>query len=356
MNFDKSNTDDVEESGFINKDKILEYVTEEDIFELVFDFKPVEFDYVVSPFREDVNPGCWFEYAPNSGKLRFTDFGDNRVIRGVKMKNIDCFDAVMVHFNLSNFYRTLDFIKNKLIDGKNIKNDIVKKHVVRRKLEKKKKVEILVKTRTFNNKDRAFWFLRYGMTKIDLIKDGVFPIQSFKLTNTKSGDHFFNTQDASYVYTEFVSGKKKIYRPFKKGSKRFVTNCGANDIGGMRSSVKAGRLLLITKSYKDYGVLKSFGLNVRWLQNESVTPDSDEFWNLIQSFDKIIVFYDNDNAGITGAKKLQDYINFKYPNKSSYVHLPENLNPLGISDPSDLVHKKNKEELVKFLKSNKILL
>ena len=52
-------TDDIEVKKFLDKDKILEIVSEEDIFEMIFGFKPKEFDYVTSPFRQDNKPGCW---------------------------------------------------------------------------------------------------------------------------------------------------------------------------------------------------------------------------------------------------------------------------------------------------------
>ena len=45
----------------MNTDKYSNPIfTEEDIFELVFKFKPKEFDYVKSPFRKDDSAGCWF--------------------------------------------------------------------------------------------------------------------------------------------------------------------------------------------------------------------------------------------------------------------------------------------------------
>ena len=112
--------------GFIDKNDILKYVSEEDIFELVFKFKPKEFDYVTSPFRKDSDAGCWFQYYP-SGKLKFTDFGSQVYIRGRKMINIDCFDAVQIFFNLTNLYQTLAFIKKHLIDGKELpeRKDVV---------------------------------------------------------------------------------------------------------------------------------------------------------------------------------------------------------------------------------------
>ena len=349
-------TDDIVESGFISKDKILEYVSEEDIFQLVFGYKPVEFEYVTSPFREDTNPGCWFEIDLNTNKLRFTDFADARTINGVKMLNIDCFDSVMVYYGLPNFYKTLEFIKAKLIDGKDVKHNIVHRVYTKSKKVEKEKVKILMNTRDFYTEDRSFWQYRYDISKDNLIEDKVFPVRKFKLFNTKTGDHLFRTNDIAYAYTEFASGNKKIYRPKQKGNKKFITNCTANDVGGMFSPIKAGRLLIITKSYKDFRVLKNLGLNVRWLQNEGMFPDSDEFWDLIKNFDKVIVFFDNDEAGIKAAKQLVDLINFTEIDKASFIHLPIDLLKKKISDPSDLIHRKNKQELISFLKYKRILL
>jgi len=355
--FNRTTDTDIIESGFISKDKILEYVSQEDIFQLVFGFKPVEFEYITSPFREDNSPGCWFEIDLNTNKLRFTDFADTRVINGVKMSNIDCFDAVMVYFGLPNFYKTLEFIKAKLIDGKDVKDDIIHKVYTRPSLKKeKKRVKILMNTRDFLIVDRNFWEHRYLISKDNLIEDKVFPIRKFKLFNTKTGDHMFRVKDIAYAYTEFESGNKKIYRPKQKGSKRFITNCTADDVGGMLSPIKSGRLLVITKSYKDFRVLRNLGLNVRWLQNEGMFPKSNAFWNLVDSFDEVVVLFDNDAAGIKAAQDLVNLINYPSDNKARSVYLPEWCLAKKISDPSDLIHKKGRQELINFLKAKRILL
>lgn len=351
-------TDDIVESGFISKEKILEYVTEEDIFELVFGFKPEEFQYVTSPFREnDRNPGCWFQIDVHTQKMRFIDFANPKKIKGVNMNNIDCFDAVMIHFNLYNFYKTLEFIKEALIDGKGVKHNIEQKIYKTRSPVKrvKSKIKILVNPRDFILKDKKFWFDRYEITKSNLKEDKVFPISKFKLINTKTGDHVIRVNDIGYVYTEFKSKNKKIYMPLEKGSNRFITNCDENDIGGMHSKIKSGRLLIITKSYKDFRVLKNLGLNVRWLQNEGMYPNSSEFTELLESFQKVVILFDNDKTGIEAAIKLVEIINSKWKNKASYTHLPENLITYGISDPSDTIHRRGKNNLINFLKSKNIL-
>ena len=85
-------------------------------------------------------------------------------------------------------------------------------------------------------------------------------------------------------------------------------------------------------------------------------PKGNDFWNLITNFDKVVVFFDNDEAGIKASKDLVDLINFTEINKASSVHLPVKLLSKGISDPSDLIHKRNENELINFLKSKRILL
>ena len=110
-------TDDIEVKKFLDKDKILEIVSEEDIFEMIFGFKPKEFDYVTSPFRQDNKPGCWVIVT---GKLKFIDWASDYYVNGVKMVSMDCFDAVKLYYQLPNFYDTLHFIYNHLIQGKEI--------------------------------------------------------------------------------------------------------------------------------------------------------------------------------------------------------------------------------------------
>ena len=352
-----SNTEDkVDERGFINKDRILKYVSEEDIFELVFGYKPVEFEYVTSPFRDDKTPGCWFERDISTSKLRFIDFANNEIVGGIKMKNMDCFNAIQVYFKLKNFYRTLEFIKTKLIDGKDIKHDIIHiKPSTKQKRIVKKEVKIYISTRDFNSRDKNFWS-RYGISKQNLIDDKVFPVKKFKLLNTKKGDFVSTIYDICYAYTEFDSERKKLYRPFKKGKGRFITNCKANDIGGLKSLVPFGRQLIISKSYKDFRVLKNQGLNVVWFQNEGMFPSSEELTSLIERFNKVVIFFDNDEPGIIAANKLRDIVNSNFPKKARSICLPIVLLQEDIKDPSDLYKNKGEKMLHQFLKDKKLIL
>lgn len=338
--------DNIERRGFINKDDILSYITEEQIFELVFGFLPQEYDYVASPFRIDKRPGCWFSYT-STGKLKFTDYGNHEVINGIKMTNIDCFDAVQVYFKLKNLYLVLEFIKKHLIDGKNLNKIEVTPQV---KIERRK-AKIHVKVRPFEGRDQRYW-QKYGITSQNLIEDKVFAVAAYSAFDGNQADFATRVFDLGYAYTNFKSGNKKIYRPLQKGGSKFYTNCTADDIGGLDTLSSSGDILLIKKSYKDWRVVKNQGCEAVWFQNEGMIPSLEILDDLCRRFVRILVFFDNDRAGIQAAIKLTKHINYYYPNKSFYIYIePEDY----VTDPSDLVAKHGELTLTNFLSTNNII-
>ena len=335
---------------YMDKKTILKYVTESDIFELVFKFKPKEFDYVTSPFRPDKNPDCWFHYSPTKGELRFNDFGDNREIRGIKMRNLGCFDAVMVYYNLS-FYDTIKFVIDKLIYGEEIE---MKDSLDTPLKPKIKDTEIFVEARRFLISDKNFWFDRYGISKKNLIEDRVFPVSKYHIKSHK-GNFSSLVRTNTYCFADFNDNKKKLYRPFNKSSSRFITNCTQDDIGGLNHLPESYDKLVITKSYKDYRVLKNQGLNVIWFQNEGMYPSMELLLPICYKAQDVIIFFDNDNAGIKASDKLKGIINSFIENKSRNVYLPVKLYKESITDPSDFIERYGRDSLIKFLSNNAIL-
>lgn len=333
------------EKGFISKEKILQYVSEEDIFKLVFGYKPVEYQYVTSPFRNDTRPGCWFHVDATTNKLRFNDFGNNEIINGIKMINIDCFDAVQVYFKLPNFYKTLEFIKEQLIDNRNIKNNIV---VKKPKVIIKKEVIINIDIKNFTLKDQRYWS-KYGITKQQLLDDKVFSVKKYKLLNSKYGDILKRVNTLCYSFNNFDNNRKKLYFPLNKGNKRFITNCKADDIGEINYLPNYGDKLIISKSYKDCRVLRNHNLNCIWFQNEGMIPDISLLYNLCKRFTNIIIFFDNDETGIKASIKIADIINNYFPGKAKSLYLPEYLCSKSITDPSDMYFKMGQKHLKNFI-------
>jgi len=334
------------EMGYISPSEILQYVTEEEIYELVFNFQPKEYDYVRAPYRDDPEAGCWFEYG-KEGKLMFKDFAYGG-------RPLDCFDLVRLHFNLPNFYRSLDYVKRVLIQGKKIttKSAHTRKPNVRKKI---KGLEIKFQTRNFDVRDKDYW-QSYGVTKQHLIDDKVFAVNRLILLykDPKVEDKAFTIEDIGYAYTDFDSGKKKIYRPFQEGKFKFLTNCTQNDIGGLKDLVQFGRQLVIAKSYKDFRVLKNQGLNVIWFQNEGMIPDYKILNDLISRFPEIVVLFDNDAPGIAAATKMVQILK-ELKSNARMVHLVVGLLEDNITDPADLYRRKGEVELQHFLRTNKLI-
>lgn len=340
----------IEDSALLNsldKEVILQYTSEEEIFSLVFDFEPVEYQTTTSPIRKDSIPGAYFErfyYSKDRSKLLFKDWADPN-------KNIyDCFDIVQIYFGLNGFKETLQFVKEKLIDGKPlIKRD---KKIITNFINKKGHTEIYCSTTNYSIEDKLFWS-PYGIKSNHLLEDKVFKTSKYYIQ--KPGEEYRTSSvcySPTYVYTEFQSGNKKLYSPYK--TKRFITNCTKNDIGGLLTYIPPSHesTLIITKSYKDCRVLRNMGYNSIWLQNEGMIPDLEILLPLVIDFDNVIIFFDNDETGVKASEKLVDILqNYVMGNVYS-LHLPFYLYEEKIKDPSDMYKIKGEKELELFLTSN----
>ena len=340
----------------VNKD-ILAYVNELDIFEYVFGFRPREFeDYIASPFREDSSPGCWFSTTLD-GKLKFIDWGSQRLIKGKPHVTMDCFDCVKFKFNLKTFSEVLEHIHVHLIHGKGLSP--VKQNIIARKSEKirKEPFKLLVQIRPFKKVDKYFWYDRYGITVNQLKEDRVFPVVAMKLMNTVKGTFVVDLPLEAYCYTKFSSGKKKVYLPYAEDKKkRFCTDCTENDIGGLETLPEFGAHLIITKSYKDWRVLRNAGVECCiWFQNEGMVPALDILLPVCLRFKFVTVFFDSDSTGIKAAKDVSDLINLFYPKKSSPFHLPLKYQKRDVTDPADFREVYGENRLRKMLNYFKIL-
>jgi len=339
---------------FISKEEILMRVTQEEIFKMVLGYIPREHKYVYSPFRKDRVPDCYFEWYKNS--MWFIDWAEPMR----KRRHRDCFNMVQDHFRVS-FYKALELInehfKLNLLAGHHDDSDYVvekRKQIVELKERKKDIHDMPFKARMFNTQgDREFWS-PFQISRSDLIEDEVFPIIWYKIFSKRLKQHVvIRPQTRSYLIGNFEK-RRKFYTPDKKGKGKWATNCIANDIWGFDELPLKGKRLIISKSYKDWRVLKNQGLeNVIAFQNEGVIPKEEVMLDLINRFEEIVIFFDNDRAGMEAAAKVSEYIN-KIKNIAKPIHLPTNLSKKGISDPSDMIKLAGRPALVGFLEYNKL--
>ena len=335
----------------LSPEQILNEVSQKEIFglfinkEIITDKNRATY---VAPYRNDSNPDCYFEEYDS--RLFFVDFADIP-----QSKN--CFTFIQKCTKL-NYIDALQYIVKNLNLGKgnsSKRNESIQKEKEIVEVKKiKKERTITYSPRQFNGKDKKFWS-QYEISREDLEYDRIIPIDVYKSTSRRGEPFIIRTFDIMYAYTDFTEGKVKIYRPYGNKEEKWFTNCTQNDIGSIDHLPISGDKLIISKSYKDCRVIRNQGLNSVWFQNEGMIPKPTILKSLCKRFEEIIIWFDNDEAGIKAAKLVASHINSLYPGKVKIIYLDNNLLQEDIKDPSDLIAKKGRETLIEFMKNKKLL-
>lgn len=315
----------------VNKENILERVTSYDIFaRYVTPFKKIG-KHFCSELRRDHNPTCIIGKVGN--KLIYRDFSETEAR--------DCFDYIMVKHNVG-FQESLEMINLDfnlgLIPIKNITYTPTVTPISDFNIDDIEKLptDIRVTIRKWTIADKTFWNGKYDITSGRLKKFKVYPLDGYWING-----RFFKCGPNSYgfYFSKLEDGREawKIYQPYEVDYK-FITNCPDFFVQGYDLLPKSGDLLIITKSYKDVIVLDMIDIPSISPNSESVYVDPKVIEELKGRFEEIWILYDNDEAGIRGAKRLSE--EFKLP----CIFMPE-----GTKDPSDFVESYDILSLRKYI-------
>jgi hypothetical protein len=313
----------------LTKENILKKV---DSYQLFRTYCPgfTELDtFFKSEFRKDNNPSC--HIIMWEGDLLYKDFGD---------KSYRVFDYIAKKFD-TNYRGALERINsdfNLKLGGRTNSNNAgtslvipEKSGVDLKKLEKKPTV-IEIKPRPWTKSDKQYWS-KYGI-----------PSRLLKYHNIKSISHYSVIKDSekrTYALNPFMIGysidyywnrgvfRRKLYFPQLKGRGRFISNVDDTVVQGWTLLPKKGKILFVTKSYKDILIFNLLGYWAIAPNNERSYIPEIVMDKLKQRFENIYTWFDNDKTGIEGAEQF----NFKFELKGTY-------NPIGEpKDPSDYVEK-----------------
>jgi hypothetical protein len=309
--------------GRITKDLIMSYVSEEDIFQRYLGIRPKLSVKYINPFRDEKLPNSCFYVTP-SGNWRFKDF--------TGFCNWGCFDVVMycerLSFKNALHKIAMDFgiVKYHTLTSSPTINP--SKSIVKAKVNTKPLLQITSK---------AFTSIEYEWWRCF----GIRP-QTLHEYNVKSVSHVWlnrrivsqsNRKQPIFAY-EFDKGVYKIYSPLRTEFK-WLSNCCSHHYQGYDQLSWIGDTLIITKSLKDVMVLREMGY-------DSIAPHTEHAripWEFMEKlrrrFKRIVVFFDNDSAGIEGAKNLASYHNIES------IIIPKSYN---IKDISDYVKSNNLEK------------
>lgn len=251
----------------------------------------------------------------------------------------DLFQLVKEIYNL----RSLDEVYRKMDRDLGLdlfeNNQLETKPIIKRVKppEKKEPAYIRITSKEWTVKGLAYW-AKYGITKSELEREGVYEVQYFWTTKSQSVP--YTPQSLCFAYREKFEGVSyyKLYQPFNKEFK-FINDYPDFLVEGWNNLKYEKDLLIITKSRKDCIVLHSLGYEAVSPKSETTLIHDDQMDHLISRYAHIIILFDNDGKH-NGEMYKQRY-------KLSLVFIPKESET---KDISDFREKYGAEESIKLLK------
>jgi DNA primase len=310
--------------------KILEKVSEYDLYSHYMG-EPIPIGKPISsPFREDKHPSFCFFIGKKDKKLMWKDFATG--------ESGDIVQFVKNIFQDTNGNAIKRIIKD-IEDGKVNSTEEGKSF---KKSFNKIKTIITVKRKNFIEEDDIYW-KQFNINRDVLKEFEVFPISNFWV-NDEYQPYTYTKNNPIYAYK--VYDKFKIYRPLSPNIKnKWRSNLGQYDIQGWKQLPEKEKIIIITKSLKDVMVLYSFGYNAIAVNSENVYLPEKAVKELRERFKEILLFYDNDESGRLGSDKMSKKYNLKQ------IFIPSSYNTLfKAKDISDFYKEFGKNKTKELLK------
>lgn len=274
---------------------------------------PVKKGLFKSPLRSDNHVTCSF-FRGKSGILYFKDFANGKCLN---------FENVVMEKYNCNYHTALKIIAR---DFGYIKGGPVKKHAIQPKFEEEKQTFIQIEAKDYSEAELKWWG-SFGITKDILNKFKVYSCSTVFL----NGTIYAQSAQHSPIYGYYFGKKEnieqwRIYMP-KRKEFRFIGNVPTKTIQGYKQLAKTGKLVVITKSMKDCLSMYSCGISAIAPNSETQFVSEKVLEDLKKRFKYIVVFFDNDKAGITNMKKLKNL----HP-ELNFFFIPKHFNAKDFSD------------------------
>lgn len=242
-----------------------------------------------SPFHKDMNPSFGI-YDIGGGKLLFKDHSKgltgNVVMFVQQILQLPDFKSALTQIYVDLVINTEKLSKKQLIVSKEV--------------HRKKSVDLGVKRMQYSPRDRKYW-QEFNLSKSILDKFEVSPIKYLFVGPFIK--HEYTKDEPMYVYK--VYDKIKVYRPLSDKKQKWYGSLTRNYVHGFKQLPDNGDLLIITKSLKDVMCLYSLGYTAISPSSEGTLVPEQAINQLKKRFKKIIILYDNDEAGLIYANKMK---------------------------------------------------
>lgn len=321
-----SNISKVSSDTNISKSLLLSKFNEEDIFAYYLGYYPQLGKKYKTPFKEENTPS--FVLYVKNNRINYKCFSTGN--------GGDVFNFVGVYLSIP-FNQCLEKIYKDLKGGYNNINYKKQEKTIE---QKEREVIINVVSQPFTDIDFSYW-AQFNVSASILNKFGVFSCKEVWVDN-KLRCKYSNTNP---VYAYLINGKWKIYRPYEDKIRKFISNTIKEKcIQGFSQLEYNSDICFITSSLKDVMSLKSIGYESIAMNSENAFIPQKLIVYLLMKYKRVIIFYNNDKAGIDAATKYSELYNIEY------IHTPLEL--IDHKDPSDYIKISGAVNLKQFIQSN----
>lgn len=321
-------------------DSILNRISEYDVFRYYMPNKDWKLNKATySPFRNENNPS--FVIGNKKGFISFIDFADVNY-RG------DCFTFVKMLFHLNSLDDVLTKIDKDfglgISEGSELKDyqSVIKSY--RQPTEVKRHSLIQVVTKKFTNRELEYWG-SYHQSLDDLRENNVYSVKKVFLNRQA-----FPLNDNEMVFGYLYDGHWKIYRPLEDKKKKWIPNNVPITAMDGKENIIDCDTALISKSKKDWLVMKKVFPCSCAVQNEGIGCFSKENVDFLKSNSKRqILSFDSDVVGVRNSQQITQAFDF------GYCNVPRRYLEEGIKDWADLAKAYGLRTIEEYLKTKELI-
>lgn len=280
---------------------ILERVSEADILAFYLNITTVPC-VVCSPLREDKNPSFGF-YSLDGKKIYYKDLstGDKGGLFDLltKLWLCDYPKAIERVYNDMCKFSATTTVKKQGLTSVTTSNTY------------SKNMDLQCKVREWREHDIEYWN-KYGISIKWLKYADVYPI-SHKIVIKDDKKYVLSADKYAYAYVERKEGNVtlKIYQPYNKDGYKWSNKHDSSVISLWTKVPKQFTNICICASLKDALCLwANTGIPSIAVQGEGYNISETAVKELRKNYDNIYILFDNDEAGITDAKRLAEKTGF----------------------------------------------
>lgn len=284
--------------GLFNYRDVFKYVNQLDVWRDILNDASLQVNEIIcNPLRADSNPSCYlreYNHIILMTDFAFPEYNKYTCVHAVaQLHNISLNEAAQLIIS-KYVLHTITTIFNPVSKQKEGKK--VKKYISNVKGNFHFTAYTNINKQPTFTKEAAEYWMKRNITSQQLKAHNVYNVYCWYYN-----DRMIVPKSICFAYYEPDTGHTKLYQPL--ADERFpYSTMSKNHINKGNTDIDS-KYCILTKSLKDLMVLENIfkDMHIYSVESESMIPDD---LSLFCKYDKVLILYDNDNAGINASNKM----------------------------------------------------